>query len=382
MSQFNNRAFKGASVLAAVFAVFGCGGGGGSSSSTGTPSVVLLPGFTQTNLIADRAGMATLTDPNLINPWGIAFSPAGPFWIANNNSNLATIYTGGQVGGTITNDAPAGITIPFGTPTGQVFNSTSDFQVTNGTTTAPALFIFSSESGWIDGWNPTVSAGSAEAPVDFSGSGAVFKGLAIASNASGNFIYATDFANAKIDVFDKNFALASLSGTFNDPTIPTGFAPFGIQNINGSLFVTYAKQDSAKHDDDKGPGNGYIDQFDTNGNLMGRIASKGNLNSPWGMTVAPASFGAAAGMLLVGNFGDGKINVFNPATAAYVGTLAGPSKLPIVIDGLWGLMFGNGGSAGDSTSLYFSSGPVSESHGLFGRLNAPTGPKVKPTAKP
>jgi len=328
----------------------------------------------ETKLISDQPGVAALTDPNMVNPWGIAYSPSGAWWLADNTSNLATVYTGGNVGGSITN-VNLNVTIPFGNPSGQVYNGTTDFAVTNGTVTAPATFIFSSETGWIDGWNGSVSSTSAEAPTVVAG--AVYKGLAIGSNATGNFLFAANFANGTIDVFDKNYAQTTLAGSFSDPNIPAGFAPFGIQNLNGTLYVTYAKQDASKHDDQAGPGNGYIDTFDTNGNLLGRIASKGNLNSPWGLVMAPSSFGAAASLLLVGNFGDGKINVFNTSTNAYVGTLATAAGSPLIIPGLWGIMFGNGGSAGDTTSLYFSSGPSSENHGLFGRIDPPATPVKK-----
>ncbi len=376
MSPNKVRLGLGASAFLATLGLLGCGGSGSTGTTTGSTSS-MLPGFTVTNLVSDQAGKAALTDPNLVNPWGIAFSASGPWWISDNNSNLASIYSGGKVGGSITNLSPGGIQIPFGTPTGQVFNGTTDFQVTNGTTAAPAAFIFSSESGWIDGWNPSVNAGAAEAPGDFSALGSVFKGLAIGSNSTGNFIYATDFANAKVMVLDKNFAPATLDGSFTDPTIPAGFAPFGIQNIGGTLYVTYAKQDAAKHDDTPGKGNGYINAFDTDGHLIKRIASKGNLNSPWGLTLAP-TFGSVSNMLIVGNFGDGKINAFNLTDDTYVGTFADASGKAVVIDGLWGLSFGNGGSAGDSTSLYFTAGPAGESHGLLGRINAPLTPIAKP----
>jgi uncharacterized protein (TIGR03118 family) len=362
------------SIALSALVFVGCGGSGGGNSASSTSAVIELPGFSTTNLVSDQSGVAAITDPNLVNPWGIAFSPAGPFWLADNNSNLATVYTGGNVGGAITNDN-LNVTIPFGNPSGEVYNGTSDFQVTNGTTTAPALFIFCSETGWIDGWNPQVASSTAEAPIVVQG--AVYKGLAIGSNATGNFLFATNFAKGTIDVFDKTLSLTTLSGSFSDPSIPSGFAPFGIQNLGGTLYVTYAKQDSAKHDDTKGPGNGYIDTFDTNGNFLSRIAGKGVLNSPWGLTMAPASFGAAANLLLVGNFGDGRVNVFNPTTNAYVGTLAASNGQPIVVPGLWGLAFGNGGSAGDTTSLYFTSGPSSENHGLFGRINTAAGPVKK-----
>ena len=351
----------------------GCGGSGGSSG-TSTSTVTTLPGFTETKLISDQTGVAALTDPNLVNPWGIAFTPNGAWWLANNNSNLATVYNGGSVGGSITNDN-LNVQVPFGNPTGMVYNSTSDFTVTNGTATAPALFITASETGWIDGWNPSVAQASFEAPTVVSG--AVYKGLAIGTNSSGNFLYATNFSKGTVDVFDKNLQPTTLSGTFTDPGIPVGFAPFGIQNFNGTLYVTYAKQDAAKHDDQAGPGNGYIDTFDTNGNFLGRLSSQGNLNSPWGLALAPASFGPAANMLLVGNFGDGRINVFNPSTNSYVGTFADAHGSLIVIPGCWGLSFGNGGSAGSNTSLYFSSGPSKENHGLFGRLDAPSAPIAK-----
>ena len=211
-----------------------------------------------------------------------------------------------------------------------------------------------------------MSVGTAILAADNSASGAVYKGLAL-----GNFLYATNFHEARVDAFDKTFAPASLSGSFTDPNIPAGFAPFGIANIGGSLYVTYAKQDEDQHDDVKGPGNGYVDVFDTNGTLVRRFASQGTLNSPWAVVRAPAGFGSLGDTILVGNFGDGHINAFDPNSGNLLGALT-DGHHPIAIDGLWGLSFGNGASAGDVNTLFFTAGPGDEEHGLFGSLQPVT----------
>ena len=204
--------------------------------------------------------------------------------------------------------------------------------------------------------------------VDNSASGAVYKGLALGNNGTGNFLYATNFNAGTIDVFDGNFAPAALSGNFTDPNLPAGFAPFGIQNIGGILVVTYAEQDASKHDDVPGAGNGYVDEFDMNGNLLKRLVSGGVLNSPWGVAMAPAGFGDLSGDLLVGNFGDGRINAFDPSTGAFLDTLNDGLGAPIVVQGLWGLLFGNGGNGGAQNELFFSAGINDEADGLFGKF--------------
>ncbi len=336
--------------------------------------------FVQTNLVSDEPGVAQITDANLVNAWGISLSPtAGAFWVSDNHANVTTLYTG-DVNGSQFKKAALTVNIPADGPTGQVFNSTTDFVVsftdptTHMTTSAPALFLFASESGDITGWNPGVpppppsTQAQPAAHVDT----AIFKGLAIANNTigahTGNFLYATDFHNGKIDVFDKDFHLTTLDGAFRDPTLPRGYAPFGIQNIGGKLYVTYAKQDANAEDDMHGPGNGFIDVFDTDGHMLRKLVSRGPLNSPWGLALAPASFGQFAGKLLVGNFGDGRINVFDPNSGAFLGPLRDQTGDPIEIEGLWGLAFGNGVTAGDTGTLYFSAGPDDEAHGLFGSL--------------
>lgn len=332
-----------------------------------------MDSFAQQNLISDLPGVASTLDTNLANPWGISFPPNGPFWISDNHTGLATVYNG--LGHPFPVSNPLMVTIPAppgssgpSAPTGQLFNPTSDFQLSPN---RPARFIFVTEDGTISGWNPSVNATHAVLEVNNSAS-AVYKGVTMGNNGSGNFLYAANFHDGTVDVFDKNFNPAHLSGSFTDPNLPSGYAPFDIQNIGGKLYVTYALQDAAKHDDMAGPGNGYVDVFDLNGNLVKRLVSKGPLNSPWGETLAPNGFGPFAGDLLVGNFGNGEINAFNPASGAFLGTLKDANGNPISIDGLWGLTFGGGGAGGNPNLLYFTAGipgnGLKEDHGLFGSL--------------
>ncbi|HET6879917.1 MAG TPA: TIGR03118 family protein, partial [Pirellulales bacterium] len=344
----------------------------GGATATATTSA--QAGYLQVNLVSDQNGHALITDPNLVNPWGLAFSPNSPFWIADNGSNVATIYSGDV------NDSPLGkaglvVSIPGGSPTGQVANTTSDFVVGTGANSGSALFIFASESGAITAWNPTVSV--TQAQTEATVSGAVYKGLALANNGTANELFATNFAAGTIDVFDATFHQVTLpAGAFTDPNLPAGFAPFGIDFLNGKLFVSYAKQDAAKHDDVAGFGNGFVDEYNLDGTLFQRLITgtpgdpTSPLNSPWGMAIAPATFGDFSGDLLVGNFGDGKINAFDPSSGALVGTLSDAAGNPIVIDGLWSLAFGNGTAAGSAGTLYFTAGSDGEQHGLFGFLTS------------
>jgi uncharacterized protein (TIGR03118 family) len=324
--------------------------------------------YVQHNLVSDLPGLAGHTDTNLVNPWGIAFSPTGAFWISDNHAGRSTVYnSSGTPQTTLANIPPPAGGTPPGAPTGIVWNGVPGFPVAPG---VPSRFIFSTEDGTISGWN---SGTNAVLMVDKSASGAVYKGLAMGTNAGTTYIYATDFHNGKIDVFDTNNAPATLTGSFSDPNIPAGFAPFGIQNVGGQLFVTYAKQDADKHDDFPGPGNGYVDIFNTSGSLVGRFASTNALDSPWGIAKAPVGFGPFGGDLLVGNFGDGKINVYDMA-GTWLGALNDATGTnPVVIDGLWGIVFGNGGNGGDTHTLYFSAGipgtGALEDHGLFGSLS-------------
>jgi len=319
--------------------------------------------YLRTDLVSDQAGVAQIQDSHLVNAWGISFSPTSPFWVSSNGKNLTTLYAGDVNGNAIQKNSLE-VALPDG-PTGQVFNSTtSDFMITGG----KAFFIFASESGAISAWNPP-SGMTAQVPFH-AADHAVYKGLALASNNSGNFLYAADFHNGKIDVFDSSFHLTHLAGSFTDANLPKGYAPFNVAALNGKLYVTYAKQDAEGEDDVAGKGNGYIDVFDTDGHLLQRLVSRGQLNSPWGLTVAPSNFGDFSNALLVGNFGDGRINAYNPSTGKFLGTLSQSHNHPIVIAGLWGLTFGNGGMGGDTHTLYFSAGPGDEKHGLFGKITA------------
>jgi uncharacterized protein (TIGR03118 family) len=324
--------------------------------------------FVQHNLVSDVPGAATVTDPNLVNAWGLAAGPTTPLWVADNGTDLSTVYSGAANGGRPT-IVPLVVRVPGGAPTGVVFNPTRSFTLHAGKTRAPATFIFDSEAGRITAWSAAAPSGSARTVVR-AGHGAVFKGLAIADvRRRGTFLYATDFHNNRIDVYNGRFHRARVSGSFTDRSLPAGYAPFNIQALGNSLYVTYAKQDAARHDDVAGDGFGFVDVYSPTGHLKKRLVSHGRLNSPWGLAIAPSGFGRFGGDLLVGNFGNGAINAYNPRTGAFKGALKGADGKPIAIDGLWGLRFGNGafGTAGD---LVFSAGPAEESHGLLGELTA------------
>jgi uncharacterized protein (TIGR03118 family) len=327
--------------------------------------------YKQTNLVSDGALPARVTDPQLKNPWGIAAIPGAPFWIADNGSGLSTLYDGqGDI-------VPLTVTIPppKGAPKGTTAAPTGIVSNPNGQQflVAPqlaALFIFATEDGTISAWNPTVDLHNAVLKVDNSqgGSGAVYKGLALATNSTGVFLFATNFRDGTIDVFDSAFKPAKLAGSFQDHRIPAGYAPFGIALIDGNLFVTYALQDAAKHDDQKGPGRGFVDVFDTDGHLVSRFASHGALNSPWGIARAPLNFGASSSRILIGNFGDGRINAF-ASDGDFRGSLHDRSGRSIKIDGLWSIAFGTA-VASDPSTLYFTAGTNGEADGLFGSLQA------------
>jgi len=325
--------------------------------------------YTVTNLVSDVPGLAPNLDPNLVNAWGLVAGPSTPWWVADNETSVSTLYTG--------DGTPLPLIVQVaGNPTGAVFNGGPDFIVTDGANSGPAVFMFATESGTILGWNPSVPpppfSTHAFVVVDNSAAGAIYKGLAIASTPGGDFLFATDFHNARVDVFDGDFNPVAVPGAFVDPSLPEGFAPFGIREIGGALFVTYAKQDADHHDDVAGHGLGFVDKFDTGGAFLGRVATRGQLNSPWGLAVAPQSFGRFGGDLLVGNFGDGHINAYELEDGAYHhrGELRGPDGRKIAIDGLWALSFGNGGAAGSVGTLFFTAGPDDESHGLFGTIEA------------
>jgi uncharacterized protein (TIGR03118 family) len=334
--------------------------------------------YAQRNLVSDLAGVARFQDPNLVNSWGLSHSPTGPWEVSDNGTGLATSYKGNGMGVPPVVFIPAPGGGPGGAPTGNVFNPTSGFVISQGGVSGPAQFLFATEDGTISGWNPAVDPAHALIAVDRSGVrqgkflGAVYKGLALGQDGPAGFLFATDFRFGVVEQFDAGFHLVR---SFTDPVLASDcplrgqcFAPFGIQNIGGDLFVSFALQNKAHHDDVAGVGNGFVDVFDTSGTLLRRFASGGALNSPWGLALAPAGFGAFSTDLLVGNFGDGRISAFDPATGAFLGQLQDPSGHPITINGLWGLAFGNGGLAGDPTTLFFAAGLNDEADGLFGTL--------------
>ena len=319
--------------------------------------------FAQANLTSDLPGVATNLDPNLVNPWGIVAGPKTPFWINNNGTGTSALYNGSGASLPLVVSIPAPSGGP-GAPTGIVFNSTGGF--------AGSPFLFDTEDGTIASWSP--SFGTTAALQATSPAGSVYKGLALGSVGPANLLYATNFGTGAVDVFDSSFHPTSVPGGFQDPNLPAGYAPFGIQNVNGSLYVSYALQDAAKHDDVAGAGHGFVDVFDTNGNLLRRLVTQGALNSPWGLVVAPSTFGQFGGDLLIGNFGDGKINAYDPSTGTMLGTLDDTSGNPLVNQGLWGLSFGNGVQGQDPNKLYFTAGIPGpgdvEDHGLFGSFTA------------
>jgi uncharacterized protein (TIGR03118 family) len=324
--------------------------------------------YTVHNLVSDRPGAATI-DADLVNGWGITASATSPWWVADNGTDKSTLYNGSGV--------KQGLTVNVaGGPTGTVFNGSADFVVSSGAASGPARFIFATEDGTIRGWNPAVDSPNTE--VGASSAGAIYKGLAIGFVGTANYLYAADFHHARIDVFDGSWNPATLAGNFVDPGIPAGYAPFGIQNIkiqsNNMIFVTYAKQDADAEDEIAGAGFGYVSAFAPNGTFLGRVASGGALNAPWGLAWAPATgFGRFSGNLLVGNFGDGRINAFAWTGTSWEarGHLKTANHHPLKVDGLWGIGFGNGAGSGPVTTLYFAAGPDDESHGLFGSITSP-----------
>jgi len=323
-----------------------------------------------TRLVSDKPGVAEQLDPNLVNAWGLVAGPATPWWVANNGTNTSTLYDG--------TGSPLPLVVRVaGAPTGTVFNGGSGFVVTHNGTSGPSVFLFATENGRIRGWNPNVPAPAPSTKAfkvaDLSGQDAIFKGLAIATTATGGRLYATDFHNGRVDVWDENFAPVNVPGAFHDPNLPAGYAPFGIQTIGGNIFVTYAKQDADAEDDAQGPNLGYVDMYSATGTLLGRVASQGPLNAPWGLAWAPDGFGEFSGDLLIGNFGDGRINAYEQESDGdfeFHGTLARRNGSPMSIDGLWALQFGTGGVSGATDELFFTAGPNDERHGLFGRIEA------------
>jgi uncharacterized protein (TIGR03118 family) len=374
-----------------VAACGGGNGGSGSSVSQADPPPAAM-GFTDTALVTDSSTVvatALTIDANLQNPWGVAVAPGLPFWIADNNSNLSTLYSGIGVIETqeITGSSNVGIAIPASAagvqanPTGQVYNGNGGFQIATSNGQESALFIFDGEGGTIAAWAKDSGAAAVTAYDDGVISGAnhaVYKGLAIGTVGGATYLYATDLHNNKVDVFDTNFSKpAAMQGKFVDPNIPAGFVPFGIAALNGNLYVTFAKQDSAMHDETTGAGLGYVDIFDFSGNLLSQFASAGALNAPWGIAIAPAGFGSLQGDVLIGNFGDGTINIFSPngtALANFEGPLMSTSGLPIAFPGLWSLVFGNGDADKPLTTLFYTAGFADQTDGVFGGITVASSP--------
>jgi uncharacterized protein (TIGR03118 family) len=317
--------------------------------------------FRQVNLVSNQPGQAAITDPNLVNAWGMSHGPNTPLWVSDNGADVTTLYTAGAAGAGVAHINQFGI--PGGAPTGQVFNDTPGFEVSG--TGAPALFIFAGEDGDITAWNK--SAGSSAVSMAHVPD-SVFKGLALVHSPFGPLLLVTDFHNNKIDIFDSAFQQLPGGGVFTDPALPAGFAPFNVAEIGDRVVVTYAKQDANREDDVAGPGNGYVDVYTNFGALVSRFEGGHDaLNSPWGLLVAPDTFGRFAGDLLVGNFGDGRIHAFDLGSGEFDGTLRGANRRPIAIDGLWGLIRGDQ-AAGGADSVWFSAGPNGEADGLLGLL--------------
>lgn len=355
---------------------------------------LLSAGYVETALTSDIPGFAPNTDRNLTNPWGFSEDSAGQFRVAANGSGRGILLDaqGEKSGDDIIVPPPAGG--PAGTtstPNGVVPNTTSNFVITVHGRSAPATLLFSTEDGTIAGWNPRLSRKNAVIAADQSGNGAVYKLLALGSNAQGMFIFASDFHNNAIDIFNSSFQLVHFGpNAFVDPTtgpnaIPSNFAPFGVKNFNGTLFVTYAEQDADKHDDVAGVGNGFIDEYDTSGNFIRRFASRGTLNSPIGATIAPANFGKFSNDVLIGNFGDSRVNAFDPTTGQFLGQLTDTQGNPLVLNGgfqetdkkgLWGIGFGNGADGAGTNTLFFAAGINEENDGLFGTVNAASSPAI------
>jgi uncharacterized protein (TIGR03118 family) len=385
-------AFAGISTVC-LGAVVACGGGGGGGSNQSTIAASGTT-FADTALVSNKSEVvatAAAIDANLQNPWGIAVAPGLPFWISDNNSNLSTLYSGAgvQETQTITGSAVTGIAIPpsaagvQANPTGQIFNGTGGFLVPTPKGQETALFVFDGEGGLISAWAQDSGATAVTAYDDGianAANHAVYKGLAMGTVSEATYLYATDLRNNKVDVFDTNFTKpAAMQGKFVDPNLPAGFVPFGITALNGQLYVTFAKQDAAMHDEMTGAGLGYVDIFDFSGNLVNQFASAGALNAPWGIAIAPAGFGSLEGDVLIGNFGDGTINIFSPNGASLAtskGALMAGNGQPLAFPGLWALTFGNGDADKPITTLFYTAGFASQIDGVFGSITASITPQA------
>ena len=317
------------------------------------------PVYFQTNLSSDISGLAANTDPNLKNPWGMSFGPTTPFWVSDQGVDKTTLYNGAGVAQALVVSMPAG---PG--PTGQVFNSSSSFLLPTG---GKALFLFATLDGTITGWNAGQGT-TAFAAVP--SNGAVYTGLAIGTNGTADMLYAADFAHARIDAFNGTFGLTSLAGNFTDPNLPAGYSPYNVQTIGGKLYVEYDTVNPTTGRPTTTANTGIVDIFNTDGTFFQRLVTNNHLNSPWGVTLAPAGFGGLGGDLLVGNFGDGTISAFNPVSGTFVGTVSDQNGNPLVNSGLWALNFRASGSGFDPNTLFFTAGINNEADGLFGEIQA------------
>jgi len=317
--------------------------------------------FDQINAVSDLPGVAAILDPLLVNPWGLALSPTSPIWVANNGTGIATLYRGDGGGGPFVK-VPLEVTVTNGAPTGQVFNDTTSFVVGTPPGGGPARFIFANQTGDITAWNPAASPTTALVAAHHED--AIYTGLALLHTASGPFLLAADFHDRQIDVFDGNWNPVNDGSSFTDPDLPSGYAPFNVAVVGSSVYVSYAKQDANGEDEVAGHNLGFVDKFTDFGQAVQRIASRGNLNAPWGLAIAPPSFGKFAGALLVGNFGDGKIGAYADS-GNFLGFLRDRNNDVLSIDGLWALLPGTATSGG-TDAVWFSAGPDEETHGLVG----------------
>jgi len=360
------------SIGTALVLAFACG-----SMPAARADSVQQTAYIQHNLVSDGALHADHPDAHLVNAWGIAFNPFGFVWVANNHTGTSTLYDGDGNAQALVVNIPTPTADIGGSPTGIVYNASSGFVVTGTSGSCPSRFLFATEEGVIAGWSPAADGTHAIMAIDGSAGNAIYKGLTLSAGGSGQLLYATDFHNGKVDVFDSTFASVTLAaGAFVDSRIPQGFAPFGIQAIGGDIYVTFAMQDADAVDDVHGKGLGYVDVFDPSGNLIRRIAKRGALNAPWGVALAPAGFCGASNNLLVGNFGDGHINVYDPTRGTPIGELRGTDHRPLQIDGLWGLAFGNGLANQPVNTLFFAAGPNDEANGLYGRIDLAPSRKI------
>jgi uncharacterized protein (TIGR03118 family) len=365
-------------VVAILLGVCACGGGStGSDPPNGTPGAL----YTTTYLVSNNGAISAMhADSNLVNAWGLAFNPQGLAWISNEATSTSTLYDGSGVLNPAYSGGPSSISIPAGSAgtagaTGVVFNSTNQFVISAGSNSAPALFLYATLGGTIEGWAQAVNPTSALIVYDGGASGAGYTGLAIGQDGSGNhFLYAADFKNGKVDVFNSGFVPTQVGGAFFDASVPQGYAPYGIQNIPASdgsarIYVAFAQPVSTAQHVAMGAGLGYVAVFDAQGTLITHLISQGALDAPWGLALAPSNFGTLSGALLVGNFGNGAINAYNPMTGESLGALMLTSSQAFTVSGLWALQFGNGLNGQPTNTLFFTAGPNSEAAGLYGRID-------------